>query len=900
MKESVAEAGVATPSRTAVGLSLTGFALAILVNAHHVSWWVLPITLGAAAWRARATWRSHRLPGTAQRVALMLVLLAAVLLSLRSLDGLGAGATLLAAMAAAKLTETRHARDWYIVIGTALFLVITACLDRQQLWRLPLYVVAIWVLMCALRALGGGTADNHDLQWRPAGRALAYALPLAILLFTFFPRLPGAFWALPRDGEALSGLSDQMSPGSISQLSESDEEALRVRFQGDLPLPEARYWRGPVLHEFDGYTWRRPFIRRGREPELTFAGPAYTYEVALEPNTHSVLIALELPQAAPLDGIYGDDYALLSPRPVAQARSYVLTSRTEYRDALPLTPQMRNTDLQQAKGRNPRTAELARTLRAANASDAAFVNALLEHFRSGGYEYTLTPPRLSLNSVDDFIFGSRQGFCGHFASAFVTLARAGGVPARVVTGYLGGEWNPVGGYLVLRQSHAHAWAEVWIEGRGWVREDPTAVVAPERLRRDVFDLIGNAARSPGRVLRQVPWLGRAVQAFEALNAWWQDEFVGFDFRRQLAFLQRLGLDERDWQSLAIVIGAGGFMWLVWISWSLRDQLRPLRRDELGRIWRRLEARLARGGWARARQEGPLAFAARIGTLQPALALPLTAAARRYADLRFGPPMAAADEAAQLRILKREVNSVSVPRTRGTMEEATWHADLEASCGLYRRAPQSVREPTIALAQRLIRQKHFVGCNGLRVTEAMKRVIAFQACLLVVRHGLHLYQSLRSVLVYPGEFIVESEQEDEAGVVSTSRETLSGQAIDTARIVLSWQDVLEAGDSGAAYNVVIHEFAHHLDHALDDRLSSAGSEPWHALLQREYAALCTAVDQGIGTLIDPYGAEDPAEFFAVVTETFFEQPGALRAQHISLHQSLARLYGLDPAEWNTTG
>jgi Mlc titration factor MtfA (ptsG expression regulator)/transglutaminase-like putative cysteine protease len=887
-----------TPSRIAVGLSLAGFALAILLNAHHVAWWVLPITLAAAAWRARATWRSHRLPGTGQRVSLMLILLAGVLLSLRSVGGLGAGATLLAAMAAAKLTETRHARDWYIMIGSSLFLVVTACLDRQQLWRLPLYGGVIWVLVCALRALGGGAAGPEPMQWRAAGRALLYSLPLAALLFVFFPRLPGAFWALPRDGDAITGLSDEMSPGSISQLSESDEEALRVRFQGDLPPPESRYWRGPVLHDFDGYTWRRALGEFGSGPELAFAGPAYSYEVTLEPNAHGVLIALELPVAAPDNSVYSGDYQLWSPRPVAQARSYALTSRLVHRDTRPLTTLTRSRDLRPAVGRNPRAVELARSLRSASADDEAFVAAVLDHFRRGGYQYTLTPPRLSLNSVDDFMFGARQGFCGHFASAFVTLMRAGGVPARVVTGYLGGEWNPIGGYLVVRQSHAHAWAEVWIEGRGWVREDPTAVVAPERLTRDVFDLIAAASRSPGRVLRQLPWLGQAVQAIEALNAWWQDEFVGFNFQRQLAFMQRLGLDERDWRTLATVIGAGGFLWLAWIAWSLRDQLRPLRRDELGRLWRRLEARLARAGWSRSPQEGPLAFAARLGSLQPSLAAPLAAAARRYADLRFGPPLPAAAAAAQLRALRGLLRTLPLSPTRDGARTREWHADLEAQCALYRRAPPALREQAIALAEQLIRRKHFVGCNGLQVTVAMKRVIAFSACMLVVRHGLQQYESLRSVLIYPGEFIVESEREDEAGVVSTSRETLSGQAIDVARIVLSWPDVLAAGEPGSVYNVVIHEFAHHLDHALDDRLSSAGSEPWHALLQREYAALCSAVDHGAETLIDPYGAEDPAEFFAVLTETFIEQPRALRDWHAGLYRALAQLYGLDPAEWKS--
>jgi transglutaminase-like putative cysteine protease len=624
-------------SRLATTLSLSAFAASALLNAHHIAWWSLLLALLTALWRARAAWNTHQLPGRAQRVILVILLTVAVVLSFRRLNGVGAGATLLVAMLSAKLIESRQARDWYIVIGASLFLLCAACLDQQQLWRLPLYAAGLCLLLVALRAVGnsGNPEPIHTMAVATA-RSLAYALPLAVALFLLFPRLPGGFWSLPRDDEAITGLGDELSPGSISQLSESDDIALRVRFNGPLPPPEARYWRGPVMHDFDGYTWRRGPGEFGRPPQLKFSGPAFSYDVTLEPNSHNVLIALELPERVDLPfTLYTGDYQLLSPRPLAQARSYSLKSYLQHSDAAGLSALAARVDIHLPPNRNPRSLQLARSLRAGATDEAGFVSATLAYFRNGGFEYTLTPPLLNLDSIDDLLFNTHQGFCGHYASAFATLMRAGGVPARIVTGYLGGEWNPIGSYLTIRQSHAHAWTEVWLRGRGWVRVDPTAVVAPERLTRDIFDFMPSAGRSAARRLRAAPWIGSLLQSAEALNAWWQDRVVGYDFRRQLALLDSLGLADGDWRTLGVLLGTIASLWLLWIGWTMRDQLRPVRRDALARAWLALEVKLAKAGFARAAHEGPLAYAERVSAALPPLAAPLTDLARRYALLRFG-------------------------------------------------------------------------------------------------------------------------------------------------------------------------------------------------------------------------------------------------------------------------
>jgi transglutaminase-like putative cysteine protease len=540
-------------------------------------------------------------------------------------------------MGALQLLEATRPRDLAFVIGAALFLLLAACLDAQALWRLPLYALGLWISCAALLALARdrGTAPARAAL-RESGRALLLATPLALLLFLFFPRLPGAFWALPEEHEAVTGLSDEMDPGSIAELSQLDEPAMRVRFDGPAPPPAERYWRGPVLHDFDGRVWR---VRRGlfvRRPALEFSGTAYRYSIALEPGSLDVLPALELPEGElPPFALLGADYQLIAPRPPDRVLRYSLTSRTRYRSTEPLSALLRRVDLALPRGRNPRTVALAQQLRAAASDERAYVAAVLDRFRHG-FAYTLAPQRLGAEPVDEFLFDTRAGFCGHYASAFATLMRAAGIPAHVVGGYQGGDWNPIGGYYLVRQSHAHAWTEIWLDGPGWVRVDPTAMVAPARLQGAAIDLLPGAAQSGERLLRRLPWAEALLQGWDALDTWWQREVVGFNFARQLALLDRLGLRARDWGALAGLLTAGAIAWATVLAWNSRRRAAPARPDALARAWLALGAKLARCGVPRRPEEGPLDYAERVAAALPALAAPVRRLAREYAGLRFGP------------------------------------------------------------------------------------------------------------------------------------------------------------------------------------------------------------------------------------------------------------------------
>jgi protein-glutamine gamma-glutamyltransferase len=607
----------------------------VLLHADRVPAWALAAPLILIAWRLATARAGGGSPAIAVRALLAFALLAVVLARFHTLNGLIAGTTLLMLMAALKLLEVRGPRDQRVMVGVGLFLLLAACLDRQELLRLPLYALQAWLCCAALAAiaaprLGAGAA------LRLAARALLLALPLALALFLLFPRLPGAFWAIPHGEQALTGLSDSMSPGSITRLITSFEPAFRVTFSGARPPPEQLYWRGPVLHDFDGATWRRK--PRGlplRQP-LEYLGAPYHYRVALEPSPHRWWFALDTPAQSPAAGVVLTyDYQLLAAEPVSAPVSFEALSYTRTRALQPLDAAARREDTALPAGANPRSLALAQSLHQRAGSDAAFVEAVLDYLRSGGFEYSVAPERLGADAVDDFLFNTRAGFCGHYASAFVTLMRAAGVPARVMTGYLGGEWNPIGGYLLVRQSDAHAWAEVWLPGSGWRRVDPTAVVAPERLRRGLLDLLPQALSAPERLLRTSSWLAPLLQRWDATNAWWSDHVVRFDYRSQLDLLARLGVRSPDARYLG-----WGFMlalcgWLTLVAWHVGRSVRAARPDALARAYVRLCRKLARIAPPRAPHQGPLSFADTVIAQRPDLREPVGALLGRYAQLRFG-------------------------------------------------------------------------------------------------------------------------------------------------------------------------------------------------------------------------------------------------------------------------
>jgi transglutaminase-like putative cysteine protease len=669
----VAKAQPPEGSRRGLFWATGAFGAGVLLNVDRVPSWVPVAALVLVFWRLMAASQSLRLPGAIIRTLLALLLVAGVVLRFHTLNGLSAGTALLILMGSVKLLETRAQRDQFIVIAAAMFLLLAACLDRQGLVRAPLYLLHAWLCCAALAvvayaptapasaapsSMAQAGLDNRAVMLL-AGRSLLFALPLAVMLFVFFPRLPGAFWAIPRTDAALTGLGDSMSPGSIAQLTTSYDVAFRAHFEGPPPPPQERYWRGPVLHEFDGFTWRRTAHSLAHLQPLQYLGTGYRYRIALEPSAQRWWFSLDTATGSPESKVYFTfDYQLISAEPATEGTNYTLVSYTSTRAMQPLPYLARRYDTQLYGQRNPKSRALAVKLRSSATSDGAYVAAVLDLFRTGGFQYTLTPPRLGFDSVDDFLFDTRLGFCGHYASAFAMMMRAAGIPARVVTGYLGGEWNPIGHYFIVRQSDAHSWAEVWLDGRGWTRIDPTAVVAPERLRRGILDILPNAVSAPARFVWSQPWLAALLQRWDALNTAWNDRVIKFNYGDQLRLLQQFGFKSPGAQELGWAFGAGLVGWMLWIAWQIGRGAPRSRPDKLARAYIALCRKLGRAGVTRESHQGPLAFAGEVSRHRPDLPADVQHLLLRYAQLRYG-RTEGESYLADVRAFEREVSRLAL-------------------------------------------------------------------------------------------------------------------------------------------------------------------------------------------------------------------------------------------------
>jgi transglutaminase-like putative cysteine protease len=651
----------ATDPRSQIAAATVFLAAALLV-AVHAPPWTIAIASACAIWRILVA--SGRMPAPRPRTGMRFVfgaitalLVGGVLLSFRTLNGLAAGTALLVLMGALKLLESRARRDDGIVIGVSLFLLLAAALAGQSLAKLPVYLLLLWGAGAAIAMV----ANSSQVLPLPAAlrlsaRTLAMAIPLAVACFLLFPRPGGHFWALPGRGAAQTGLSDEMSPGMIDKLVVDYEPAFRVDFEGPPPPPEERYWRGPVLNTFDGFTWRRArrvgYRGEARQP----VGEAVRYRITMEPTGRNWLFSLDTIDRSPLrEVLLLHDRQLWRPEPVNDTLSYDASSHLRTVTSQPLSGLGRQIETALPESANPRARELARRLRQSAADDAAYADMVLEWFRTQGLEYTFEPEPTSVDSVDSVLFDTRRGFCGHFASAYATLMRAVGIPARVVTGYLGGEWNPVGSYLIVRQSDAHAWTEIWLDGRGWTRVDPTAVVAPGRLRAGVYELV-ESEMTPGAVaIWRTPWVSALSRYWDGANYWWRKRVVEFNERAQLDFLRHLGFDSPSWRVLGWLFAGMLLLWLAWVTLTLRRSVPRAKPDRLGRAWLRATRKLERVAPPREPAEGALTYARRVAGLRPDLATAVLSIAARYTEMRFGPRGA---DPGEIAALEREVRRLA--------------------------------------------------------------------------------------------------------------------------------------------------------------------------------------------------------------------------------------------------
>ena len=555
--------------------------------------------------------------------------LAVVLFAFNGRIGRDTAAGMLALMMALKCLETEGMRDVRAVLGFSLFLPFAALLGNQEPLTVMLCALSAFSWLMALHLTSTGNIAWPSPSWRALLKRMlkqvALAMPLAIALFWLFPRISTPLWGLPGLSSQGAGLGDTMKPGQWLDALVDDRIAFRVQFDAEVPAPEQRYWRGPVLWDFDGLTWRR-LDRDSAEwrdlsalPEKPSAG--IRYQVSLEPTEKKYLPVLDWPRMAPAPYFLTRDHGVYSRDPVQKMTQYRAEANTQPLASERLTPEQRTRALAFPGGLNPKTLALARQWRAEAETDRAYINRVMQWI-SRDFSYTLDTEQPRINAVDDFLFTDKKGFCQHFSSSFAVLMRAAGIPVRVVTGYVGGFRNPYGNYWVLYNKDAHAWNEVWLEGEGWVRFDPTAAVAPENIL-DTLTTSGGEERYFGERTAFSPLFDFS----DFMKSRWNDWIVGFNAARQDLLFKDLGMaDAQRWQMLLIVITLAS---LISYAVFVVLQRTPDRRHPVQKAWQRMLKRLAKNGHGKGAGETAGDYARRIGNPE------LIAVSERYTLWSYG-------------------------------------------------------------------------------------------------------------------------------------------------------------------------------------------------------------------------------------------------------------------------
>ncbi|WP_293776026.1 DUF3488 and transglutaminase-like domain-containing protein [uncultured Oxalicibacterium sp.] len=597
-------------------------ACALVLAPHGI---VLPLWIGGTlivmlGWRAWITLRGNRMPPRWILLPLALSAMAGIYLQYRTFWGQEAGVATLVLLLAFKLLEMRARRDLFVVIFLAFFLLLAAFFHSQSLPSAVLTVCTVVLLLTAqLSFQYTNRAPPLGQRLRFGSTIVAIALPLTIVLFVLFPRIQGPLWGTPDAGSmARSGLSSTMSPGSVAQLALSDEIAFRVRFLDGEPPRDALYWRAIVMGMYDGRTWQRDATQgRNADPiRYHYEGRGYRYEITQEATRHPWLFALELPEATP--SVPGNrvrmtpDIQLVATRPITDRIRYEVRSYPASRLQDDARADAMRDWLILPTARHPQTLALAARLKQTHAGTTARIEAVLNLFRTQAFRYTLEPPLLTGDTVDTFLFTTRAGFCEHYASAFVVLMRAMDIPARVVTGYQGGQMNPVDGFMTVRQSDAHAWAEVWLPNRGWLRVDPTAAVAPERVERPMTTdstmpgAFGALLQGDGGFYTA---LRNARFYWEAVNNSWNQWILGYTPERQKSLLDAFGFGNIDWQEMLWLAALG--MGVLMVFAGMLALLQRKRRDPVEALHQAFCKRMAQLGLPRLLHEGPRAYAQRL-------------------------------------------------------------------------------------------------------------------------------------------------------------------------------------------------------------------------------------------------------------------------------------------------
>ncbi|MGV3581692.1 MAG: transglutaminaseTgpA domain-containing protein [Methylophilus sp.] len=523
----------------------------LAIHAINLPIWVTVTGIGFGIWRYLLNKKHWALPKMWVLIPIILLMCLGILLYFSFSFGRDASMSLLILMCALKLLETKTLRDYMLIIAIAYFLIGSVFVFNQSVSTFLLSLLPLIVLTTTLIQTSLPQVYRGIFAFKLAGKMLLQALPLMLVLFILFPRLPGPVWGLSRDANnSMTGLNDQLELGDVGNLTKNSSVAFRVQFERNIPPSHQLYWRGPVLWQQSKNKWLVSSDHaRLKQESLDIEGAAVDYTITLEPHNRLWLLMLDMPSTIPDIAKLRHDYTAIASKPVRSRIRYQVTSHPQYILSKALDIHERNMALKIDKNDNPKSVALANSW--SHLTHEQIINQALQLFNQQAFIYTLKPPPLHQHAIDEFLFTTKKGFCEHYASSFVYLMRAAGVPARIITGYQGGELNPNGNYLIVRQSDAHAWAEVWLQDKGWVRIDPTAAVSPERIEQGIEEAVSEADELPMMVRQNYPWIKSAYLNWDYLNNGWNQWILGYDDQKQLDFLKKLSGKNLSMYDIAI-------------------------------------------------------------------------------------------------------------------------------------------------------------------------------------------------------------------------------------------------------------------------------------------------------------------------------------------------------------
>jgi len=636
-----------SPSNNALLWLMLGLSLGALPHLTYQPLWVSIIFIAMIFWRCMNSWRGWPLPskrfGTLKVLQLTIAASTFLLLfiSYGNLIGRDAGVALLTVMLALKVTEIRSHRDYYLSCFLGYFLVVTNFFYSQSIATAALMFMVVTIMTGCLISLNVPEPSlNSRKKLKLAGQMLLQAVPLMLILFVLFPRIAGPLWGLPKDAySAKTGIDNTMTLGKISQLITSDEVAFRVKFADKIPRQADLYWRGPILWHSDGRTWTElaDKLQTAEPADISHSGLSYRYTTTLEAHNNNWLFALDFPTETPksIKSHFTQDGQLHSDESIKLRQQYQLTSTPQFKLNAVDEPYLQYA-LQLPENQHQRTKQLAQLWLQETQNPQQLIQRALNYFNQQDFYYTLRPPELVGDSIDSFLFESRRGFCEHYAASFTILMRAAGVPTRVVTGYQGGEINPVDQFLEVRQRDAHAWTEVWLVGQGWIRVDPTAAVAKDRIELGMNTIMPLSMRSPLLISnsQKLAELWQKIRNnLDAIDNKWNQWILAYGPKLQQEFLAKLGLQSPNWQTMVIWLAASFSLVLLILSAVLFYHRQHT--DPITKVYLQFCHKAEKMGVKREKYEGPLDFTNRLKQHYPQQADEIDKISRLYINLHYG-------------------------------------------------------------------------------------------------------------------------------------------------------------------------------------------------------------------------------------------------------------------------